>query len=275
MSDIFKNRINQFLYNGFKTQSNAENILIKNIDEGNQIYEDLNEKFGNVINMSNAEVEKIKIKIQQFKNTKNKISNIVNSLNKIINTINTIIKIILTIVALSRAIIKVLTNLPIPAQFMTSGMIISFSDKVQKADRKIEKFDEIIKNVLPFINKMLQLLQNIQSLLQTFDQIIALIEAFLAARNNNFLQSTQQINIPLQNVSVPNSNIIGHYNGFTFELRIENDPKFQIGEIKRNYAVAIDSHGIERLKSQPSFASDPNVLIDELKFLIDTQQIKA
>jgi len=30
-----------------------------------------------------------------------------------------------------------------------------------------------------------------------------------------------------------------------------------------------------RLKSESSFASDPNVLIEELKFIIDTQNLKG
>lgn len=274
MSQIFNNKINQFLYNNFKNQSNIENIVNKNINDGNILYEDLNNKFGEVSNMSDSDVEKVNIKLQQLKNNKNRVSNVINTSITQINNVNNIIKTISTIITLSQTIIKILKSLPIPARYLTSGMIVTFSDRVQKADRKIEKLDEIIKNTLPFIAKLLEILNKIQQLLIALDYIIGLIEAFLSLRNKKFAQNAQ-ISPSSPQISLPNSNVIGLYNGFTFELRKENNPQFQIGEIKRNYAIAIDSKGIERIKSQASFASDPQILIDELRFIIERDNLKA
>lgn len=275
MASLFDTKINQFLFNNFRNYANNENKLSKTIRKANDLYLELINKYGNVSNMSDDEVNVVKIQVQQFKAVKNRISNVVNNIIKQISNINDIIKLILSIIKISRIIIKILKLLPIPAQFLTSGAIVTFSDKLQKADRKIEALEAILKTVQIYINIILQLLKKVQSLLTTLDQIIALIEAFLAARNQKFLEETKANPTIQQTINIPNSNVIGFYNGFTFELRQEENINYQVGDIKRNYAVAIDSNGIDRIHSQFSFASDPQVLIDELRFMIDRDNLKA
>lgn len=65
------------------------------------------------------------------------------------------------------------------------------------------------------------------------------------------------------------------YRGFTFAILEENNPKFVVEGNKRRYAVAYDRSGFLRLQSQPSFTLNPTVLIEELKILIDKQNIEA
>lgn len=57
------------------------------------------------------------------------------------------------------------------------------------------------------------------------------------------------------------------YKGFTLEVKIneKNTSKF----IQR-FAQASNKQGVPVLKTEPSFASDPQVLIDQLKFIIDS-----
>ena len=73
------------------------------------------------------------------------------------------------------------------------------------------------------------------------------------------------------------SNNIGNvvYRGFTFALYDENDPKFEVANNKRKYAVALDRSGFIRLRSQSSFTLNPSVLIEELKLQIDEQNLEA
>jgi hypothetical protein len=65
------------------------------------------------------------------------------------------------------------------------------------------------------------------------------------------------------------------YKGFTFAIYDENDPKFEIANNKRKYAVALDRSGFIRLRSQASFTLNPSVLIEELKLQIDEQNLEA
>ena len=63
------------------------------------------------------------------------------------------------------------------------------------------------------------------------------------------------------------------YQGFTFQIiqrPLPSDPKIQ-----RNVAQALNTEGIVALESQPSFTGNPKVLIEELKLIIDRDNLKA
>lgn len=65
------------------------------------------------------------------------------------------------------------------------------------------------------------------------------------------------------------------YKGFTFKIKEEDNPKFVVKGNKRRYAVAINRDGIEQLKSEYSFTQDPNDLIEQLKLVIDQQNLQG
>jgi hypothetical protein len=64
------------------------------------------------------------------------------------------------------------------------------------------------------------------------------------------------------------------YRGFQFAIYEENDPRYVVAGNKRRYAVALDRSGFITLKSQPSFTLDPEVLVAELKLIIDEQNLE-
>ena len=67
--------------------------------------------------------------------------------------------------------------------------------------------------------------------------------------------------------------IIGNTNGFIFS--VETDNKNPVGTLKRRFAVAKDSRGVTLLKGEPSFSSSDQILIDELVFYIQQNDLKA
>jgi hypothetical protein len=64
------------------------------------------------------------------------------------------------------------------------------------------------------------------------------------------------------------------YRGFTFAILEENDPRYVVAGNKRRYAVAYDRSGFLVLQSTPSFTLDPEVLVEELKLIIDEQNLE-
>ena len=74
---------------------------------------------------------------------------------------------------------------------------------------------------------------------------------------------------------INNNSVIGNYKGFTFVLKKEDDPKFVVKGNKRHYAVAINTKGLEQLKSDYSFTLDPQQLISQLKLQIDNQNLQG
>jgi len=85
----------------------------------------------------------------------------------------------------------------------------------------------------------------------------------------NFEQINNQINALASSAIKASQTADGGnvYKGFKLELKIneKNTSKF----IQR-FAQALNKQGVPVLKTEPSFASDPNILLDQLKFIIDS-----
>jgi len=62
------------------------------------------------------------------------------------------------------------------------------------------------------------------------------------------------------------------YKGFTFEIKDDISQNFQY---PKRYAIARNIQGIQVLRSESSFASGPEILIEELKFIIDRDNLRA
>ena len=62
------------------------------------------------------------------------------------------------------------------------------------------------------------------------------------------------------------------YKGFTFEIKQDTSQNFQY---PKRFAIARNIQGIQMLRSESSFASNPGILIEELKFIIDRDNLRA
>lgn len=62
------------------------------------------------------------------------------------------------------------------------------------------------------------------------------------------------------------------YKGFTFEIKDDISQDFKY---PKRYAIARNIQGIQVLRSESSFASGPEILIEELKFIIDRDNLRA
>ena len=81
---------------------------------------------------------------------------------------------------------------------------------------------------------------------------------------NRFVQEAETTN---------QSNTQQSYRGFTFEIvevKLPNDPT-----VTRRIAQALNTEGIMALQTEPSFTQNPKVLIEELKLIIERDNLKA
>lgn len=76
-------------------------------------------------------------------------------------------------------------------------------------------------------------------------------------------------------ITPPTANDFGTYKGFKFVIKQESDPKFVVRGNKRHYAVAINTKEVEQIKSDFSFTLNPQQLVDQLKFIIDQQNLQG
>jgi hypothetical protein len=89
-----------------------------------------------------------------------------------------------------------------------------------------------------------------------FEEIDAELDNFVnestGLNNSDVIQTTQENNI---------------YKGFTLELKLDTTSNTSY---PRRFAQAVNVQGVPVLKTDSSFASDPQVLLDQLKFIIDS-----
>jgi hypothetical protein len=161
-----------------------------------------------------------------------------------------------------------------------SQITLSSENPISDINRRSDESDSEYANRLRNSTTLLNLLakQNpgvsTTSLQDTLDNsslstLNGLVNKVLPTNNNNI--SNNNNNISNNN----NNSIIGNYKGFTFVLKKEDDPKFVVKGNKRHYAVAVNTKGLEQLKSDYSFTLDPQQLISQLKLQIDNQNLQG
>ena len=77
-------------------------------------------------------------------------------------------------------------------------------------------------------------------------------------------------NSTTENLETP---VVSNLNGFTFEVKTDNSNP--VGTLKRRFAVAKNARGVIQLRGESSFSASDQVLIDELIFYIEQNDLKA
>jgi len=189
----------------------------------------------------------------------NNISKLEN-IKKIVDRITVVLTILSAIILASNLVISLLPPLTPPGAVKISLDIINKASTLVASLNVVlavasTLLDNEINNLIELRNSLkeasLKLDQKALNDL-TDDQFAALSDAFLPAGGN-----------------------YGDYKGFKFEIKEEQDPRFVVKGNKRKYAVAIDRYGVEAIKSEYSFTQDPNDLIEQLKLIIDQQNLQG
>lgn len=199
-------------------------------------------------------------------NNISKRNNLVNDINQMISffdKLSNYINIIDIILESSKLIISIFKSNPAPSQFTTIGLIITLNDIFDKTKIVIEQIDGILSVIKKLINYILNLLKGILELLKILDLNLS------NCLNKNKISSNL---IPVNNINTNTSSdiILKPYKGYNFDIKID---EYNNTPFTKRYAVAINSYGVIVLRSESSFASDPNVLVEELKFKIDQQNL--
>jgi len=181
-------------------------------------------------------------------------------IKKIIDRINLIITIFNAIVLIINLVVNLLPPLTPPA---------------------------IVKNAIDIINKA-------STLTASLSVILAVASTLLDSEINNLIElrdSLKEASLKLDEKAIddltddqfaalsdtflPAGGNYGDYKGFKFEIKEEQNPRFVVKGNKRKYAVAIDRDGVEAIISEYSFTQDPNDLIEQLKLIIDQQNLQG
>lgn len=192
-----------------------------------------------------------------------------NQEQKIISIQNTI-KTISTFIQIFSTIVTILSAIPIPTAVppgvgIPVSLITRISRAIEKANALIEALSIILAIVGPILGMMISDLENLKAQLR---DVGGKVDSSLPSNINAGLP-------PGTNFGTNFGANLGTYKGFTFALKEENNPKFNVRGNKRRYAVAINKNNVEVIKSDFSFTQDPNDLVEQLKLIIDQQNLQG
>ena len=215
--------------------------------------------------------ETIQIAINLRNNTITLINNSISKLQKI-KKVTEQITIYITVFSI---IVAILSSIPIPTAVPPGiGIPINVITKIVKA---LEKANKLIASLSVILAICTVLLEN---------EIFKLNELIFRLKEISQLldQSTLQ-NLNNQELTNLTSNLLtnidqfGEYKGFKFKIKEEQTLGAQqaigVKGNKRHYAVAINRDGVEVIKSDYSFTLDPNDLVEQLKLIIDQQNLQG
>ena len=226
--------------------------------------------------------------------TPDSLQDVIRQRNRVIRQLNQIYQTITINVALSAAFLAIskvlggvrlsLDNLPIPQAIGGPGPIglvfsqtYSMTAKLQDINDKLEKLEEqnltLNRSQLTSLVFLIAGTVTVVVLLQGIDKMIQ----ECAEENNITDLELTAINQDLLDISEEQKEdgnpVLSNVNGFIFS--VETDNTNLVGTLKRRFAVAKDSRGITLLKGEPSFSSSDQILIDELVFYIQQNDLKA
>lgn len=158
---------------------------------------------------------------------------------------------------LSRGI-TLLKSIPIPAQFVSVGLINTYSDNLHT----LRELQKQLSDQAAFLNTTLNGTGGILSLVEKAEETVRLIDSIL----QRCVEGEETIDIQDRVVALENSEQF-NYRGYVLEVLIV-DPD-EIAPLRQ--VVAKDSFGIIRFRGDQSYSSSVEILIEEIKFIIDNE----
>ena len=213
---------------------------------------------------------------------------VVRQLNQMYATIAINTALAAAFLALSKSLKGVrlsLDALPIPQAFGGPGPIglvfaqpYSFTAKLQQINDELEKleeqFDSMNRATLVSLVILIAGTATCVLLLQGIDNLAQECAEESGINTNVELELINQELLDLSEEQTEDGNpVIKSINGFT--MAVVTDDKNPVGSLKRRYAVAKNKQGVVQLKGESLFSSSDQILIDELVFYIQQNDLKA
>lgn len=188
------------------------------------------------------------------------------SMKDTIDRIGLIISIVTIVAALGDVF------LPIPTPSPAPDVVTPVKERFRKKYEIALKILESLTAILPIISSVLdRIIDDLNEQKDRIQQINDILEDNIDMSNQDLNDLSNSINSSLNALGKLNL----EYKGFKFALKEESDLRFVVQGNKRRYAVAINRDGNEVVQSSRSFTLDPDILIEELKLIIDQRNLKA
>jgi hypothetical protein len=192
------------------------------------------------------------------------------TLTTILGITTVVISIIQTGITLAKANPYPSTGIPpLGLPPLTAGAQTSIASFVAELENQIKVKNKTLTTITLSVGSFAIFLGIILKFLKMLDIIL---EHCAENQNMNLEKINDEINALANPTVVATQNNsdnqdVNTYKGFTLAVKIDST---NTSKYIRRYAVAQNKQGVPVLKTDSSFASDPSVLISQLKFIIDS-----
>jgi hypothetical protein len=223
-------------------------------------------EFG-VVNIQEALNKKLEVKTTCPDQAK--LTEIINKKNKLVKQLDNTYKIISRVTQVVNGIQILVSSLQ---TLKSASLAVPYplppgaNNALDETDKKIKKYKAILDSFTLLLNITSLTLKEIIDYLNLLDQYIQ--ECYPDAQQEQI--SNELIALTIQQ-STQTSPIISDYNGF--KLSVETEPT--TNSLKRRRAIAQNKQNVVMLKGEWSFSSIDQILIDELIFYIQQNDLKA
>jgi len=226
-----------------------------------------------ILTIRNALVDKLNSASQ----TINQLKKIVDPLNKVVTVTSTAVNTIDTVSTITKASIPLIPTTtpgsPDPGKALLVSLD-SLNKVLAKITPKITKAQNTISSIATTITFVNNILLKIIGLLNSIDKYLKGCNATsdtdtLTPLDSSLTQLEQEQASALAQSEIPSS--LTNYQGFILEVITEAYSP----TVNRVRAVAKNAQGIILLQTPLSFTTTPQVLIEEIKLIIDSSNLKA
>lgn len=197
----------------------------------------------------------------------------VNSISKFIDPLSTLIDTAKPAITIAQTAIDILSN--IPSTSITPipvGPILKGQEIIDKINTLIGKTEGEISTGNSYLSSVKIELQKVLDLLSMVDLFIGVCSEELGNPTVNQIAISQELLNSTQNQSNQLSPVVTNVNGFEMSVVTIDQ---EIEGLNRRQAIARNKAGVVMLQGDPSFSSNDQILIDELVFYIQQNDLKA
>jgi len=196
---------------------------------------------------------------------KNNINSGLSNIEKAINNTKTSSNTVNNILTGSELLISIATILPAPNQFTTLGVTNTFATRLIDLKEAIKVGKGLSKSLNDLSQTLRGIVVSVQAKIDLLDQVIFRCteetDISFQATNNTINDLTENTTEQLFNSSV-------FYKGLSLEIVFDEQ---NFTTLKKRFGRATDPRGVVKFKTNVTFSTDSNIIVEELKLLIDNQ----
>lgn len=215
-----------------------------------------------------------------------KVQSICNVFLSFISFAQAIISICLTLIKVFNIIIKFLEALPIPNQFTILGLTIKFGNASQKLKKFLDQASERLSQINTLLSYVSAIISQVIFILKDIIANINLILINLESCNNadplviqdlkdtrdNLEKTVEQFEKFLKNYENNKKNQENSFGNYNIQIITEEVVDDAI-RLRRRYGIALDKNKNIVATSTPTFASDNQIIVNEVKVILISNKL--